>query len=86
MKIRLTQKRFGHKDNYSLQIYSSDGSFSCYFFTNLDSLVYLARIHKLSIDLSDIFSDFSVHSTIDVSSSLSDVEDICKTFNIKVIE
>lgn len=86
MKIRLTQKRFSHRDNYSLQIYYDDGSFTCYFFTKLDSIVYLSRIRKLGIDLSDIFSDFSLHSTIDVSSCLSDIEDICKTFNIKVIK
>ncbi len=86
MKIRLTQKRFGHKDNFSLQIYYPDGSFTCYFFTDLNSIVYLSRIRKLGIDLSDIFSNFSLHSTIDVSSCLSDIEDIIKTFNIKVIK
>lgn len=85
MKIQLTKRHFANKDHYALSIFF-DGSFAHYFFSNLDSICYLSRIKQLDVDLSDLFSDFSLHSSIDVSSCLSDVEDICKTFNIRVIK
>ena len=86
MKIRLTQKRFAHRDNFSLEIYYDDGSFTCYFSTDLNSIRYFSKIRKLVLDISDISLNYYLHTTIDVSSCLSDVEHICKTFNIKVID
>lgn len=85
MKIKLSSKQFARRISYSLTIFL-DGSMLSYFFCDLNSICYLRRIKKLEIVLSDIFSDFSVHHSIDVSSCLSDVEDICNTFNIKVID
>lgn len=85
MKISLENRPIGNKNYYSLIVFF-DTLFACYYFSSLDFICYSSREHLLVIDFCDLYSDNTLHCSLDVSSCLSDVEDICKTFNIKVIE